>query len=101
MTVQALQNRITSSEFVEWNQFLKGEREFHTKEDYYLAQIASEVRRGLVKNPSRVKMKDFLLVFYSGKKPGGSSLVDSKAFWLGTLGISTNTLGGRRNARTG
>ena len=41
-----LKARITYREFVEWLCFLNKEEERQTKQDYYLAQIAAEIRRG-------------------------------------------------------
>lgn len=52
--------------------------------DYYMAQIAAEVRRTNVKNPATVRLKDFLLRTESSR---GSRISRSKNFWLGSLGI--------------
>jgi hypothetical protein len=38
----------------------------HRREDYYLAQIAAEIRRVLRKNPAAVKLEHFLLKFKGG-----------------------------------
>ncbi|MBU0847696.1 hypothetical protein KKH23_10960 [Patescibacteria group bacterium] len=53
----------TSREFVEWQEYLDLDRDTPQREDYYLAQIAAEVRRGMVKAPARVHLKHFLLKF--------------------------------------
>lgn len=86
----------TSREFVDWNKYLAGEleRELETrrKEDYYLAQIACEVRRANAKHPGQVKLEHFLLKF--GKpaptgKPTEEELARrtavSKAHWAALM----------------
>jgi hypothetical protein len=67
--------------------------------DYYLASIASEVRRSYVKDPRKVKLEDMLLKFnIKNDKAEVSSpardedqaevqKVVSKSFWLGMFGI--------------
>lgn len=59
--------RTTSTEFVDWMRFLHLEMNSKRKEDYYLAQIAAEVRRSLVKKPQEVQVQDFLLNFVNDK----------------------------------
>lgn len=78
---------------MEWSRFLEHEvNEFH-REDYYLAQIAREIRRTVVKNPSAVKVEDFILKYQlpGGKAGTPSPAADSKAFWLGALGVKKET----------
>ena len=92
MTVQEAQERITSSEFVEWNSFLSGEMNTLSRGDFYLAQIAAEVRRGYVKNPRKVKIEDMLISFRMESGEGQEDTVEdtvkrSKAFWLGPLNL--------------
>lgn len=82
MLVDDLKGRITYREFLEWLAFFGREEERQTKLDYYLAQIAAEVRRGNVKSPKSVKVKDFLLEVKSGpEKPGARS----KSIWMASL----------------
>ncbi len=62
---------------------------FH-REDFYLAQIAAEVRRSIAKDPTDVQIKDFLLTFEAAKKEKAPPTEDqkalkleaSKAYWL-------------------
>ena len=68
MSVQRAQFEITSSEFVEWIVFLNQEETKRTKQDFYLASIATEVRRSYVKDPNKVSMKD-LFISYVKDKP--------------------------------
>ncbi len=61
---------------------------FH-REDYYLAQIACEVRRIVAKNPGEGTIKDFLIKFEKEeKKPVMSPETRtkmSKAFWYALI----------------
>lgn len=86
-----LKERIAFSEFLEWVVFLGKEEARHTKQDFYLAQIAAEIRRGWVKNPKTVKIKDFLAEVESTpgpSKPGSKS----KSVWLGAFNIKPEKL---------
>lgn len=93
MTVQECQQKMTSSEFIMWCEYLRGDYEnniFH-RLDYYLAQVACEVRRSFVKNPKSIKMQDFVIEF-AKKKPKKKikksfDIEKSKAFWFGGLGL--------------
>jgi len=49
-----------ASEYIEWCLYLNLIEEENSKEEFYLAQIAAEVRRSFVKNPGGVKLTDFL-----------------------------------------
>jgi len=82
--VDELKERITYSEFLEWLTFLGREEERQTKQDYYLAQIAAEIRRGHVKNPKAVKVKDFLVEVKTTPETPGER---SKSVWMGALKI--------------
>lgn len=96
MTVSDLQDRIEYSEFLEWIQYLRIERNSLAKIDHYLAQIAMEVRRSYVKDPNRVKLSSFLMKFStpeeaevvdSAKDPRSVKTAVSKAAWFGALGM--------------
>jgi len=60
-----------------------------SKTDYYLAQIAAEVRMGNVKSPRSVKLKQFLLKFGSARegRDAKKRMDKSKAFWYASLGL--------------
>lgn len=85
--VNELKSRIGYSEFLEWKIFLDKEEERQTKLDYYLAQIAAEVRRGWVKNPKSVKVKDMLLNVQNASGPAEKRIARSKAVWLGAVNL--------------
>ncbi|MFA5452986.1 MAG: hypothetical protein WC248_05395 [Candidatus Methanomethylophilaceae archaeon] len=87
--------KTTSSEFIEWMAFLDLERNQTSKEDYYLAQVAAEVRRSFVKSPQSVHVKDFILSFTRAERSslgGGSPAMEdpsqrSKNYWSAVLGL--------------
>jgi len=84
LTIGELRERITATEFLGWLQFLDWEERRETKQDYYLAQIAAETRRGNVKHPNRIKVKDLLLKFENGKE---GNCERSKSIWLNAVGL--------------
>lgn len=81
--VAELKQRITYTEFLEWLEFILWDQKRVTKRDFYLAQIAAEVRRGWVKSPHSIKMKDFL-IGSGDDKPVESN---SKGIWMRHLGM--------------
>lgn len=67
------------------------------RSDYYLMQIAQEVKRVLSKKPGKVKLKDFLILFNKPKKKPltlEEKTAESKSFW--GLMKSVNTLGRKK-----
>lgn len=95
MALQEVMEKTTSSEFIEWMAYLDLEMHQTKKEDYYLAQVAAEVRRSFVKSPQSVHVKDFILSFTRAERssPGGDSPViedptqRSKNYWNAVLGL--------------
>lgn len=79
-----MQDKLTYREFIEWLIFLQIEDNRETKMDYYLAQIAAEVRRGQAKNPKLVKVKDFIVQFMT---PQQSKAKYSKDTWAALLKV--------------
>lgn len=88
---------MTSGEFLLWMEYLEQEvNDFH-REDYYLAQIAAEIRKTFSKNPAAVRTEKMLLKFKtSGKSPKASSdmskedrIERSKSFWSALVGQGT------------
>jgi hypothetical protein len=64
-----VQNFTTSTEFLQWQDYLEEEvNDFH-REDYFLAAIALEVRRSYVKDPTKYKIEDFLHTFKKKQAP--------------------------------
>lgn len=72
-------------------QFLDAEVNGFHREDHYMAQIAAEIRRGLLKPGAgrRVKVQDFILKFTKAKekKRKPPSMAESKAFWFAAVGL--------------
>lgn len=77
ITVQELRRKTTSSEFVEWMQFLEMEYEMPSRSDMYAIQTAAEINilRQIVcsigsKQRKRIqaRFKDFILKFHTKKK---------------------------------
>lgn len=94
-TLRELQEGMTSSEFVLWRVYLEEEVNHFHREDYFMAQVALEVRRVLAKNPNKYKLKDFLIKFRSDKPEPQRPLTEeekkqrvakSMAYWLGITG---------------
>ena len=88
--VEELAQRITQSEFVGWLEYLSWAERRETKHDVYLAQIAAEVRRGYVKQPKQVRVKDFLLKYPEPGTQAASQGQKSKSVWLSALKIKDN-----------
>lgn len=55
--------------------------------DFYLAQIAAETRRGQVKNPKRIRIRDFLLQYTNQRTSQESNMSRSKAAWAAALRV--------------
>jgi len=86
--VDELRDRMTYTEFVDWITFLALEQERDEKQDYYLAQIAAEVRRSFVADPKTVKVKDFLMTQKSAKVDAAKEVKPkskSKSAWAAAL----------------
>lgn len=75
---------MTHRQFVAFERWLADERDEPTPEQFYLMQVACEVRRGYAKHPRQVKMKDFRLRFGRPKPVGHTkeSVELSKQVWL-------------------
>lgn len=61
-TVAEAKQRIYAREFIRWKAYLERQWNEHTKLDYYLAQIALEIRRMRPK-PEKAKLAHYLLRF--------------------------------------
>lgn len=86
--------KVTSSELMLWKAYIAWEANAFHREDYYLAQIAQEVRRVLSKSPKKIKLDHFLLKFEtkSSKARAKAESVEtrttrSKSFWFGIVGV--------------
>jgi len=96
MPLQRVKAETTSTEFVDWLQYLEQDWNRPRREDWYLAQVAAEVRRSRVMEPGKVKTKELLIEFESGErtddgnKPTEEQLATrtarSKAAWFTRVG---------------
>ena len=92
-SLQRVKNETTSTEFIMWQEYLGKEFMVARREDYYLAQIAAEIRRTISKYPKKIKLQDFLLKFKNKKRDKMSELDlkektrRSKSFWKALVGI--------------
>ena len=77
---------------MEWQRYFKQELNTPSRDHYYLAQIAAEVRRGNVKAPGEVTIEQFVLPFTTKKtvtevvEKKDNAIARSKAAWLGITG---------------
>ena len=85
MPVGELKQRITFTEFLEWLEFLRRDEERNSKMDYYLSQIAAEVRRGWVKQAKSVKVSDFLIKLVPTQQE--AKVQKSKQSWAFACGL--------------
>jgi len=97
MSVQRCQQETTSTEFLDWMEYLEQDVNGFHREDYFLANIAKEicqVREMFAKKPKSMKLEWFLQKFTSKKeKKAVKSLTKEEAAekakrpWLGWAGI--------------
>lgn len=94
-TVGELKELVTQTEFEGWLEFLKIERDRNTKEHFYLAQIAAEIRRSIVTNPKEIQINSFLLHFatkeeieQTEQEPVATKTLASKKRWALALGMN-------------
>lgn len=84
------QTKVSSTELLLWKAYIEWDTNAFHREDYYLAQIAAEVRRAFGgKKAKKVKVDDLLLKFTTGKPKAesvGTRTTKSKMFWLGIVG---------------
>lgn len=81
MTVRECIEKHTHKEYLMWMAYFEEEWKQPQLRDYYLMQIAQEVRRVLSKNPNRVKMEDFKIQFQEAVEQKGYDPELSKAVW--------------------
>lgn len=94
MSLQRCQRETTSTEFLEWLEYVEQDIETPKRMDFYLAQIAAEIRRGVARNPNSVKLEHFLLnLTLKGKRREPLTetekqmrMANSKAAWYRAAG---------------
>ena len=97
MSVQRAQFEIPSTEFLEWIAYLDADEDKFHREDYYLANIAAEIRRSYVKDPMKVRTDSFLMKFKKDRKPRKKKKLSikertkrAKAFWGAVLKLPSS-----------
>ena len=93
MTLQEIQERMSSSEFTLWKLWLMEEPSRFHREDHGFAMIAAEVRRVLAKKPNRVKIEHFLPKFETPRqikkrKEQEVSVQMEKSMWAAMVGAT-------------
>jgi len=89
--IQALKEQITYTEFIDWMIYLREESEWRLKLEWYLAQIAAEVRRSVVEHPRKVQTSDFIIQIKTPEqKAMEDKMLKSKAAWAAQLNIKLN-----------
>ena len=63
MPLRECMQKTSHRDYKTWMLYLEESWNTHSKDDYYFAQIALEVRRVLSKKPGEIHIKDFLLDF--------------------------------------
>ena len=84
----------THREYLTWMVWLKEERQTPKLTDYYLMQLAAEVRRVLSKKPNSIKMEHFELKSSTEKESLEQNKLAAdmaKTRWLTSVGV------GRKN----
>lgn len=99
MTVGTLKRIMPLSEFVTWMAYLEEEVNDFNPLYYYLAQIAAEVRRNISKDPTKPKLKDFLIKFGAEKKDTKSKTEDARQFFS-MLTSTTNKRANKKRKKT-
>ena len=87
MSPQRCMREHSSTDFIRAIKFMDDDANAFHREDYYLAQIAAEIKRSYVKTPSNVRLKDHILEFTKAKE-GVTKMADSKMFWGALVGMS-------------
>ena len=88
MSLQRCQNETTSNEFLEWAEYLRQDFNVERREDFFLANIAKEIRMSNVKHPEKVKLSTYLLKFKEVKvKTEKSKKKNTLGAWLRWAGI--------------
>lgn len=63
MSLDEVKAKTSSSQFILWMEYLDWDSNAFDKQNYYLAQIAAEVRRSYIAKGAKVKIEDFILDF--------------------------------------
>lgn len=89
MSVSRCKAETTSMQFQMWQVYLEEDRDIPTVDQWYLAQVAYEIRASQPsRRRKRYKLHDFLIKFKREvKQKIKSTNKTSKDFWFGLLGM--------------
>jgi len=88
MALDETKRKTTSQQFVMWCVWLDEKANRFDPLFHYMAAIACEIRRGQVKSPRSVQIKDFLLKFTKEQPPVAPTntlMAWAKSKWFGFL----------------
>ncbi len=94
MSVQRCQQETTSTEFLDWMEYLKQDVNAFHREDYFLANIARYICVSFAKDSKKVpKLERFLLRFTEKRKVKKAmtkkeAAEKSKRYWLPWAGVN-------------
>lgn len=87
MSLQRCQEETSSTEFLDWLEYLRQDINVHRREDYYLANIAKEIRRTITKDRQNIKLEPFLLEFETKTITEKKKRTNTLGNWLTWAGI--------------
>ena len=107
MSIQRCQQETTSTQFLDWIEYLKRDVNAFHREDYFLAAIAREIRQFqemFSKKPKHIKLEAFLQKFVFKKKrkkdmTKEEAAEQSKRYWLSWAGINTKVSKDRKKRK--
>ncbi len=86
MSLQRCQEETSSTQFLDWLEYLRQDVNVRRREDFYLANIAREIRRTISKNSQNVELEPFLLEFET-KTIDKKKRKNTLGSWLAWAGI--------------
>jgi hypothetical protein len=89
MSLDEVKMKTSASQFVLWMEFLDWEANAFNPSNYYMAQIAAEVRRSFVKPGTTVEIEDFIMKFKQKRtrRTRTTSTNKIKQFFFGLTGL--------------
>lgn len=88
MPLRECMQKHTHREYLLWMAWLAKQHDTPDRSDYYLMQIAAEIRRVLSKQPNKIKLEHFKLSTAGKPAPvqQRETVEQSKARWAGLVG---------------
>lgn len=95
MSLRRCMREHTERELRVWLAWMALQWDSPDRSDYYLMQVACEVRRVLSRDPRAISISDFKLQF---REAGPAVRRDSKAAWFAGVGLAREATDGRAGA---